>query len=343
MKKFLLFFLMTISLQQGMATTYYSVADGDWTANIWSSSCSTCAGGALPALVNGDILIIDNKVTIASGPITTAASVTLYIRSDNSPNTSTTTAKLIFTTGGKLELGSGSSVTLQNFTGNSANNPGIDGTGAGGSNLISIGGTNYWQASNGDVSGTGSLQPGGTLPIKLSFFKANTTEENVVLSWATSLEENFDEFIVERSADGKDFISLGAVKGEGRNLNDIQTEYVFEDAFPLIGNNYYRLTAVDLDGTVETFKAVMVKLEGENTVSVFPNPVTENKIEFKTNFKTESSDRVYITNQLGLVISSLTPNSGFNQIALTNQLSSGIYFLIYKSAGYRHVSKIVIE
>src|SRR5690606_35236881 len=27
------------------ATTYYSVADGNWTAPIWSSGCSTCTPG----------------------------------------------------------------------------------------------------------------------------------------------------------------------------------------------------------------------------------------------------------------------------------------------------------
>jgi hypothetical protein len=341
MKNLIFCAVMLFSFFKGNATTYYSVADGNWTANIWSSSCSTCSGGALPTLVNGDILIIDDKVTISSGTITTTASVTLYIRSDNSPNTSTTTAKLIFATGGKLELGSGSTVTLQNFTGNAANDPSIDGSGAGGSNLISIGGTTYWEADDGDRTGTGTLQPNGTLPIQLSYFKARATEENIVLSWATSLEENFDEFIIERSADGKTFHSIGALNGAGRNLKDVATEYIFEDRYPLIGNNYYRLTAVDLDGTSETFKTVLVKLEGMKTISVFPNPAKGNSVNFKTNFNSESADRVLITDQLGSILFSFIPTSGFNQVFLERRLPSGVYFFIYQGTVY-HKSILII-
>lgn len=163
------------------ATTYYTVANGAWGGAIWSSVCSTCAGSVLPALSANDILIIDDQVTIASGTVTITPKVSVILRTDNSPNTSTNPAKLIFVTGGKLNLSSsGSSVTLQNVTGNAANNPIIDGSGSGGSNTIDVGGAELWRASNGDVQGIGTLSPGGILPVKLISFKVDNISPTAV-------------------------------------------------------------------------------------------------------------------------------------------------------------------
>src|SRR5687768_6553218 len=107
MKRHLLVLSLVISLTLPVkATTYYSVADGGWTSNIWSSGCSTCTpGSALPTLVDGDIIIIDDQVTISSGTVTIAASVKIILRTDFFPNTTLSPAKLIFTGGGKLNLG----------------------------------------------------------------------------------------------------------------------------------------------------------------------------------------------------------------------------------------------
>src|SRR5688572_6014991 len=125
MKGYILLLALIISLTlSATATTYYSVANGDWTAAIWSSAGSTGSGSTLPALVAGDIIIIDDQVTISSGTLTITPTVTVIVRTDVSPATSTNPAKLIFTSGGKLALSSSSStVVLENVTGNAANNP----------------------------------------------------------------------------------------------------------------------------------------------------------------------------------------------------------------------------
>ena len=110
---------LSMALTDASATTYYSVSDGLWTSTIWSTVNSTTLPGiALPTLVDGDIIIVDNQVIISSGTVTIAARVKLIIRTDFSPKTPLNPAKLIFSSGGKLDLDNpGSSVVLENVYG----------------------------------------------------------------------------------------------------------------------------------------------------------------------------------------------------------------------------------
>ncbi|HYI77481.1 MAG TPA: hypothetical protein VEW65_07650, partial [Chryseolinea sp.] len=280
------------------ATTYYSVNDGNWSGAIWS--CSTCLPAiVLPTIVAGDIIVIDNQVTISPGTVTIAPTVTLIVRTDFSPNTSTTPAKLIFTNGGKLVLGSASSsVVLENVTGIAANNPEVDGTGNGGSNLISIGGIEYWRTSMPDIKGTGTLQPGGTLPITLISFVATDIENYIQLKWVTAMERNFSHFELEKSNGNLNFISIARIDGKGGL--EVITSYSYLDSLPQSGKNYYRLKSVDYDHTFEYSSVVVADSKTEKQIVVFPNPTVEGSISVRTNFSPQEGDRIEIYNSLGL-------------------------------------------
>ncbi|HMG88613.1 MAG TPA: hypothetical protein VK589_01100, partial [Chryseolinea sp.] len=139
MKRSILVLISLLLIITAKATTYYSVGNLQWNGSgTWSSVCSTCAGSTLPTLVDGDIIVIDDQVQILSGLVTVTAVITIVVRTDVSPNTTTIPAKLKFTSGGKIALPAGSVIRLENWTGNPANDPQIDGTGSGASNQIDI-------------------------------------------------------------------------------------------------------------------------------------------------------------------------------------------------------------
>src|SRR5688572_3405505 len=98
MKRYLILLVVISIAVSASATTYYSVSDGDWNSDIWSSVSTELPGSFLPTLVAGDIIIIDNQVTISGGFVTITPAVTVIIRTDFS--TPVTPAKLIFATGG---------------------------------------------------------------------------------------------------------------------------------------------------------------------------------------------------------------------------------------------------
>ena len=72
----------------------------------------------------------------------------------------------------------------------------------------------YCEPATGFTGPLGYAQGGynGALPVELLFFEAELENGIVVLRWATTRQENFDKFIVERSATGIDFEPIGEVQ-----------------------------------------------------------------------------------------------------------------------------------
>ncbi|HEX7366921.1 MAG TPA: T9SS type A sorting domain-containing protein [Pelobium sp.] len=114
----------------------------------------------------------------------------------------------------------------------------------------------------------------GVLPVKLTKFLASADAKFAKLYWETASELNNDKFEIERSTNGKDFIRIGKLKGNGtsQKLN----AYSFKDLAPTSGLNYYRLKQVDFNGHYEYSETRTVKFDLMDLVfRVYPNPATE--------------------------------------------------------------------
>lgn len=182
-----------------------------------------------------------------------------------------------------------------------------------------------------------------SLPIKLLYFTADAESETVKLDWATSMEENFYKFIVERSNDGLAFEAIGEVSGKGFNIYDVVSKYSFEDEAPLLGFNYYRLKAVDLDDSFEYFGVKAVKLNGTKKLAIYPNPSNGELISFRTNFSPSESDRIVLLDQLGVEIFNAHASTTENNISFQNKLRAGIYMLRYVSKDFEQTARVVVK
>jgi Secretion system C-terminal sorting domain len=118
-----------------------------------------------------------------------------------------------------------------------------------------------------------------TLPLTLVDWTAVLNDNNVKLSWATTTQLNTSHFVIERSADGKEFKDIAMIFAEGNS--SVRVPYAYTDKLPSFsaGVLYYRLRCVDLDGR-STYSAVKVVKVGKQTESmkltVFPNPAINN-------------------------------------------------------------------
>lgn len=122
------------------------------------------------------------------------------------------------------------------------------------------------------LSKTGSTQAGSVLPLRLLSFNAkNITENSILLEWRTIGENNTDYFSIEQSTNGITFTKIGYIKASG--INPLNRYYSFTDRKPATGNNYYRLSMYDLDGSIKFSATQLIKAEGVRYLSVFPNPV----------------------------------------------------------------------
>ncbi|OAQ39809.1 hypothetical protein A5893_09540 [Pedobacter psychrophilus] len=172
-----------------------------------------------------------------------------------------------------------------------------------------------------------AFTPGSTvLPIKLTSFKGEAQGRNNKLTWATSSEVNFKEFVVERSADGKAFTAVGSpvlTKGVTTGSN-----YSFIDFNGAAGTLYYRLKSVDNDGTFDYSEVIAIKsslLQTESVV-IYPNPTTGPLTVQHAAGLEKASISVIDLGGKELKIQSIEKNSTSTSLDL-NELKAGVYFI----------------
>jgi len=119
----------------------------------------------------------------------------------------------------------------------------------------------------------------GVLPVALKNFTATKKLTASDLSWTTASEVNCLGFDIERSLDGNRFSKIGNVISKSTNGNsNTNLNYSFQDNKPSIGNNYYRLKQIDVDGNYKYSNIAMVKFDATAPIdvqSVFPNPAVD--------------------------------------------------------------------
>lgn len=121
------------------------------------------------------------------------------------------------------------------------------------------------------------------LPVSLLHFNGYQEGSAVTLNWATVSEKNNAGFDVERSTEGRNWTRLGFVAGKSKTgESSVKLDYNFTDALPLAGKNYYRLKQIDLTGSYEYSRMVLVDIRpGKNSLLVYPNPVAGGKLTLK--------------------------------------------------------------
>lgn len=265
---FIVFFIL--ACQNTYSQDVASFQDGDWDlSSSWSPD---------PVPMNpwvGSIITIDHTIEIANNDVidlnSYASGVTKIIL--NGDLVFNSNSQLVLPPGTEIVFALGATITAR---GNSS------GT------LIDIGGSGVWGnacagCSNEVLTGPGTITqaslPSNPLPVELLYFTAKPTQNLVNLNWSTASELNNDYFTIEKSNNGRDFVRLGEVAGNG--TTNLQVNYSFTDSSPYLGLSYYRLSQTDYDGTTEVFPVVSVLLEGNKSFSVGPNPVSGSCIKLK--------------------------------------------------------------
>lgn len=167
-----------------------------------------------------------------------------------------------------------------------------------------------------------------------SLFTINEPEK-VVLKWTSSNEIAGVNYEVQRSVDGRNFVTIGTKQGAGYGL-DLST-YAIEDLHPLKGLSYYRLVNYYADGRVVYSEAKTVNRGTLQPVYVlaYPNPVG-NMLTVKIASNSMEKSRMDILDMAGRVVKAVPVllNNG-EQILQVNvsSLSKGAYVLKVQLAG----------
>lgn len=143
-----------------------------------------------------------------------------------------------------------------------------------GESIIASVGTNP-QLTQGFQQPSTSATP---LPVDMLDFTGTAHEGYNHLNWRTAQEKNNSHFEIERSTDGVRFTTIGTVYSKAQNGNSSwELAYTYDDRSITEPINYYRLKQVDLDKHFAYTGIIkLVNDASQSSVTVFPNPVTDN-------------------------------------------------------------------
>lgn len=137
-----------------------------------------------------------------------------------------------------------------------------------------------------------------------------------MLTWETADDINNAGFEAERSTDGRNWMRLAVVQPQPSH------KYEYIDNPLTEGIYFYRIRQVDFDGTYKYSMVNMIRMNRDNKILVWPNPVTEN-LFIQAPFTNGSID---ILDPGGRIIRKEIINATVTIIPV-QQLAKGVYFI----------------
>jgi hypothetical protein len=249
--------------------------------------------------------------------------------------TSTTTIRLYFTNAEMARFTDGTTMANALITRypNEPCNPTLPPNGA--QSLLTITGrypagatAGYLQA---DIPGFSAfyIHGGATvIPVEMTSIKAFSEGNINKIEWVTASEKSLKEFVVERSIDNKQWITIGSTTPKGGVK---EAFYSLTDNQPLL-LSYYRIRTIELNGSDEVSKIVSVKRFDSKKLAVLnvsPVPTSEGvTIDFSVN--KETTITLILTNIVGQILKTETikATEGTNNAVLSLiNLPNGTYLL----------------
>jgi hypothetical protein len=183
------------------------------------------------------------------------------------------------------------------------------------------------------------------LPVVLTRFTAQAVHQDAVLRWSTTAEKNHDYFAIERSLDGREFTTIGQVRGQGRSSGPGDYRFVDAGAGQARRTQYYRLRQVDLDDATSYSPVQAVRFDRElpaPSFAVYPNPATA--LAWADLRTLPAGDcRVTVRDLAGRSVAGYTLPAGSVHPLDLSLLPAGSYVLSVSGAGLPLTQRLVKE
>jgi hypothetical protein len=183
------------------------------------------------------------------------------------------------------------------------------------------------------------------LPIELTAFNANCTENSTTINWQTASEHNSSYFDLEKSRDGINWSVLETVNAAGNSTSMLN--YSITDTEQIADVVYYRLNQMDQDGASKIYGPISANC-GEVvdfSAVVFPNP-TSGEVAIEINNAVAQNVSIQICGTDGkaiveafYVIKAGTTNLPFN----LENLTTGMYTLKIQGESKAEIIKLFVQ
>lgn len=160
-----------------------------------------------------------------------------------------------------------------------------------------------------------------TLENKLLGFNGNITNNQVQLNWTVSQNSQISYFDIERSTDGKVFITVSKVFANSGDapINEYSaTDIPDETSFDHV---YYRLKIIGKEGNISFSKIISLSLRntGKQGISISPNPVKD-ILQLNISSLADNNMQLFIYDFAGRLMRTIhtTASKGNTSISLTD-------------------------
>lgn len=183
------------------------------------------------------------------------------------------------------------------------------------------------------------------LPVNFADVKAFEKGTAVQIEWTNATESDMSAYVIERSADGINFSTIGQAAPRSNQFDKVSYTYV--DAAPLAGTNFYRVKAIELSGKNVYSKALRVDIgRSPKAISLYPNPVrgsevtigfTAQKGQYNLNVLNTAGQNVYRQNlnHAGGTVA--------QTVSLPASLKAGVYHVLISGDNYKETKMFVIQ
>lgn len=169
--------------------------------------------------------------------------------------------------------------------------------------------------------------PLGALPVKLMTFTGKLQNGIAELSWQTGAEDDLTRFELEKSTNGKNFISVATFNGKGDNSSYVEHLAQTEP------RSYYRLKMFVGNGKSKFSEVISLGQTAVANVFVYPNPAKDNIY-----INVVSAGTVYVYNATGVLFVRQALQTGLNELDISS-LSSGVYVVKVGGTALRFVKR----
>lgn len=182
-----------------------------------------------------------------------------------------------------------------------------------------------------------------TLPVTFTSFTGQHVNDVNEIKWDVEDEYNLSHYEVERSIDGFNFQTTGNVAA--RNATMPSTYYYNDNIRNITSTSfYYRLKAINADGTYFYSDIIHIRTTAKNTFKIIGNPFTE-QISFRYHAREAGTMKVQLLDQQGRVLNKqeqrIAAGTAYYTVANLSSIPSGMYILELWINKERHTEKIL--
>jgi len=190
----------------------------------------------------------------------------------------------------------------------------------------------------------GSSSGFNPLPVLFNNVKAYEKGAGVQIEWTNLTEKDVVSYSVERSVNGRDFISISQLSARS-NVSDAQS-YLSFDGAPS-STNFYRIKVVEADGHIVYSKLMKVDIgKSPKGLILYPNPVVGNDISIGFTAATGQYNLSVVNAAGQQVYSQKISHAGgtvSQAITLPSTIKGGVYNMMISGDNYKETKMFVIQ